>query len=111
MSGDRVKLSGGPPQTVTSVYFSTEGELRVEMYDFSPAAQEHFGNDVAYVVVLPVASVDRVAGLLGVSAEPPGERRTRTLDAIAARFESYFDVKEWLVAESITFTTTFVPWV
>lgn len=109
MSREQVKLSGGVPQTSTSVYLSEGGDLCVEMYDFSPAAQEHFGNDVAYTLVVSASEIVRIAEFLGVASLPEESRLGRLLAAIAARFESYFDIKDWLTQQQIPFTTKFEP--
>ena len=62
----RIKLSGGPEQTVSSIYFDARDATVFEFFDFSPAAQEHFGNDIAIAIVVARSARDAMAVALGL---------------------------------------------
>ena len=58
----RIKLSGGPEQTVSSIYFDARDAAVFEFFDFSPAAQEHFGNDIAIEISGEWQAKQNIAG-------------------------------------------------
>ncbi|HBY59520.1 MAG TPA: hypothetical protein DEH78_06830 [Solibacterales bacterium] len=97
-----VKLRGSPPGSSSTVYFSPDGTLVVEFYDFGEEAQSSMGNDVAFLLHLDPAAQAQFASSIG--AEGP------LLDAIAARFANYFEVRKWLDAHSIPYRHEFDSW-
>ena len=56
--GERLTLRSSPEKSVTWLYIRQDGSLVVEWYDYSSDAQCHFGNDVAFLLI--VASTDKV---------------------------------------------------
>ena len=100
----RIKLSGGPEQTVSSIYFDARDAAVFEFFDFSPAAQEHFGNDIAIAIVVARSA----RGAMAVALElPESAEDAAILSACAARFQSYFDVQPWLERNDIPFEKEF----
>ena len=104
MTGPRIRLSGGPDHTSSSASIGGKGELIVEFYDFSEQAERAFGNDVAFLLTVSPESKGELAKHLGAAGDEP------LLAAIRDRFESYFEVRDWLLARSIPFTKSFDPW-
>ncbi|MGK2859713.1 MAG: hypothetical protein ACSLFQ_21155 [Thermoanaerobaculia bacterium] len=100
----RIKLPGGPPQTVSSIFVDERRAVAFEFFDFSPAAQEHFGNDIAISIV--VAPAARAALAIALSL-PEGTGDAELLSACATRFQSYFDVQPWLEQNDIPYEKEF----
>ncbi len=103
----KIKLEGGPEQTVSSIVIGVDGSVGFDFFDFSPMAQEHFGNDVAYTIV--VAPVDRPALMraFALSADAPDDS---ILAAGAELFQSYFDIQPFLEKHAIPFEKEFDSW-
>lgn len=101
---ERVKLSGGPEQTVSSVWVDERRATIFEFFDFSPAAQEHFGNDIAITIVVDPLHRGALAIALGL---PETVRDDALLAACASKFTSYFDVQPWLERNDIPFEKEF----
>jgi hypothetical protein len=91
---ERSELSGGLDKTVTWIWIE-DGRLKVEHYDFSEAAQESFGNDVAYT--LTVLDMSELHTLTGESPDS-------LVDWIVQNFKSYYGIKEWLEQSGIRFS-------
>jgi hypothetical protein len=102
----QVKLPGGPEQTVSSVFVASDGSVHFDFFDFSPAAQEHFGNDIAITII--VATSARPA-LLAALSLPAGVDETSIVAACAERFLHYFDVQPFLEEHSVPFEKEFDP--
>jgi hypothetical protein len=100
----RVKLPGGPEQTVSSVFVTADGSVHFDFFDFSPAAQEHFGNDIAITIVVGPAA--REALLVALSL-PSGTDPDAIVSACGRRFQHYFDVQPFLEEHSIAFEKQF----
>lgn len=105
MISHRIKLRGGLVKTASSVYVGDRGEVCVELYDFSEAAQNCFGNDVAYT--LHIADNATLCQLLQLH---PGTPLTQIVDALGAEFIDYFDLKRWLEENSVDFREEFESW-
>ncbi|MCM2314022.1 MAG: hypothetical protein NDJ92_02580 [Thermoanaerobaculia bacterium] len=100
----RIKLPGGPEQTVSSIIVDERSAVAFEFFDFSPAAQEHFGNDIAISIVVAPSARAALAVALGL---PEGAGDAALLGACAARFQSYFDVQPWLEQNDIPYEKKF----
>ena len=100
----RVRLPGGPEQTISSVFVDERTALVFEFFDHSPAAQEHFGNDIAIMIVVAPEWRRALAIALGL---PEDARDASVLAACAERFHSYFDVQPWLERNGIPFEKEF----
>jgi len=103
----RVKLRGGLPQTASSVELAANGDVVVELFDFSDAAREALGNDVAFQVT--VRGVDRHALLHALCLDGPLSD-AELLETLHARFGSYHEVRSFLEARGVPFTSRFDPW-
>ncbi len=98
------RLTGGLPKTASWISCPEPGVVEVELYDFSEAAQDAFGNDVAYRLRVETLALASALGL----DEDSGD--DRTLDEIANRFTSYHAVKRWLEENGVPSRTVFESW-
>ncbi len=114
----RVKLRGVLAHTASSAAIDGEGNLVVELYDFSAEAHHWLGNDVAFM--LKIAAADKAEALRRLrTAQHPAyaldSGRDSNSDAtllqlVAERFDDYYDVERWLNDEGIPFRKEFEPW-
>jgi len=104
---ERVKLRGGPEGSVSWVYLTEGGDLVVECFDYSEEANDHFGNDVAFLVTVAATDKARVFERLG------GEGMCSDAALVAlveARFASYFEARRWLDDEGVQYQHEFDAW-
>jgi hypothetical protein len=103
MTGQRVKLTGGPEKTVTWIWLDREtgSQLKVEFYDFSENAQRMFGNDIAYTIT--VVEMSKLFSLTRQS-------ETSLILWMAENFRSYFDIKKWLEENEVAFRIERESW-
>lgn len=109
----RVRLTGGPKHTSSSVEVRPDGSLVVEFYDFSEEAEQHFGNDVAYMLLVAPAEKKRVLSLLASeseSKEPQSDTDSQLLHLMQQKFSDYFAVKAWFQEQQISFRSEFDSW-
>ena len=97
---DKVKLSGGPEKTVTWIWLEN-GQLKIELYDFSELAQRMFGNDIAYIL-----TVNEMAKLFTVTKK---DERSVIL-WLYENYKSYFDIKKLLEESGIAFNREIESW-
>jgi hypothetical protein len=90
---EKVKLSGGPDKTVTSIWLE-DGQLKVEYYDFSEPAQKFFGNDIAWTIT--VNEMDKLFSRIN-------QDETSIIPWMEQYFKSYFGIKQWLEENGIEF--------
>lgn len=100
MTDRRVKLTGGPEKTVTWIWLK-DGQLKIEVYDYSELVQKMFGNDIAHIV-----TVNEMLKLYSLTKQD----EMSILAWIAGNFHSYFDIKKWLEENGIGFTREIDPW-
>jgi hypothetical protein len=108
----RVKLRGVLAQTASWAIIADDGNLVVELYDFSDAAQKWLGNDVAFLLKLDSEQKDAALARL-LSGEPrpsASDDDTLLLQLVAERFADYYDVERWLNDQGIPFRKEFEPW-
>lgn len=98
---EKTKLSGGPDKTVTWIWLENTGQLKVEYYDFSEAAQRLFGNDIAYTI-----TVNEMAKLLSTI----NQSETSVIAWIEQYFKSYLGIKKWLEENKIDFSIERESW-
>lgn len=91
---EKVQLTGGPDKSVTWIWLET-GQLKVEFYDFSEAAQKLFGNDIAWTIT--VNDMDKFLSIVNQS-------EATLISWIVEYFKSYFDIKQWLEEHEIDFS-------
>ena len=101
MTDRRVKLSGGPEKTVTWISLNNNGQLKIEYYDFSEAAQRLFGNDIAYTIT--VHEMDK-------SYATVNRNETSLISWMEQYFKSYFGIKKWLEENGIGFSIEREGW-
>jgi hypothetical protein len=106
---NRVRLRGGLERTASSAEIDDGGRLVVECFDFSEDARDYFGNDVAFTLTVEAEVKPLLLDRLGVVPPPDGSADDALLAALAARFDGYFSVKQWLEAEGIAFADAFDP--
>ena len=99
----KVKLTGGPEKTVTWIWLDseTDGQLKVEFYDFSETAQQMFGNDIAYTM-----TVKEMSRLFSLTRQ----NKTSLIPWMAETFQSYFGIKTWLETNEIGFSIERESW-
>ncbi|HLO16714.1 MAG TPA: hypothetical protein VK206_17905 [Anaerolineales bacterium] len=96
----KTKLSGGPDKTVTWIWLEN-GQLKVEYYDFSEAAQRIFGNDIAYTIT--VNEMDKLFSMVN-------KDETSIIPWMEQYFKSYFGIKKWLEENGINFSIERETW-
>ena len=97
----KVKLSGGPDKTVTWIWLDHDGQLEVEYYDFSEAAQRLFGNDIAYTIT--VEDMDKLFSTVN-------QNEASLIQWMEQYFKSYFGIKQWLTENGIDFRVDIEGW-
>lgn len=98
----KVRLAGGPDKTVTWVWLdSVSGQLKVEYYDFSEAAQTRFGNDIAYTIT--VYEMKKLFSTVN-------QNETSLIPWMEQYFKSYFGIKKWLKENGIGFRLEIEGW-
>ena len=108
----RVKLRGVLAHTASSAAIDGDGNLIVELYDFSAEAHHWLGNDVAFLLELGPAAKDaalrRLSG--GQDAKNASDPDAQLLQLVAERFDDYYAVEQWLTEQGIPFRKQFEPW-
>lgn len=102
-----IKLTGGPEQTVSSVFVNPDGSVHFDFFDFSPVAQEHFGNDIAITISVPVTARDALLLALSLPLDADAASIVRSC---GERFQHYFDVQPFLEEHEIPFDKKFDTW-
>ena len=99
-------------QTASWAIIGDDGNLVVELYDFSADAHTWLGNDVAFLLELDAAAKDAaLTRLLGGQPPPNGaDRDALLLHLVAERFDDYYAVQQWLNDQGIPFRKQFEPW-
>ena len=113
MTGEkRVKLRGVLAQTASSATIGDDGNLVIELYDFSADAHTWLGNDVAFLLVLGAAAKEMMLTCLFGDQPPPNgsDRDALLLHLVAERFDDYYAVQQWLNDQGIPFRKQFEPW-
>lgn len=105
-----VKLTGGPQKTTTWVKISGDGEIVVELYDFSEEAHSFLGNDVAYMLKIEAPEKKKILSRLSGEEGDESALDEKILTLFLARFSSYFEIKEWLKKNDIAYKKTFDSW-
>jgi hypothetical protein len=108
----RVKLKGVLDRTSSSVYAGENASLVIEHFDFSSAAENSFGSDVAFLLHVESKHKTRIRRLLRTqSTRPARTGDDKELFALMKKhFSDYFAVKEWLDEHKIPYRSEFDPW-
>lgn len=105
---ERVTLRGGLPGTATFLYTEADGSLIIKLYDYSPQAEEHFGNEVAFLLHVAPEHKAQILVLLCDRAATHGDGNDAELLALLRdRFRDYHEVRHWLDAHDIPYRKTF----
>jgi hypothetical protein len=105
-----VRLKGILEKTSSWARVLEDGRVELEYYDFSSAANDWFGNDVAWMYYIDPAEKPRLCQLLSAHSGAAVDGDQAMLDALAAGFGDVKLVKQWLVANQIPFTEEFDSW-
>jgi len=109
----RIRLRGVLDRTDSSATVRPDGSLVVEFYDFSEAADDSFGNDVAFLLILDPQATARVLSLL--LQEKPGTKVLGDPDELLLkllqdRFVDYHAVEKWCRENRVPFEKKFDAW-
>jgi len=105
-----VTLRGLLEHTSSTARVLDDGRLELEYYDFSPAAQAHLGNDVAWIYRLEASQKPRLSALLEARTGSAIPDDQAILDALVQSFADTPQVKAWLLEKQIPFEEEFDPW-
>ncbi|MCC6368033.1 MAG: hypothetical protein IT165_31295 [Bryobacterales bacterium] len=88
----------------------TDGRLELELYDFSPEAQAHMGNDVAWMYRVSPVHMPKLYELLEKRTGSPIVNDEMLLQVIAETFAHAHAVRDWLRENTIPFEEEFDSW-
>lgn len=112
---EKTRLKSHLEKTADWAKIHEDGTLEIEHYDFSAEAQNHFGNDVAFLLF--VWPDEKALVLTHLEQEMPekaahvsGEAADiRLLQLIAEKY-NYHSFQAWLQQKDIPFTKQFDSW-
>lgn len=110
MEKKEIKLKGVLPRTASWVRLIDNGDLEAELFDFSSEAESHFGNDVAFTLMVPAQKKLEMLDKLGDSLSDIQATDDALLASIGDQFLDYYGFKRWLEEEKIPFETQFDPY-
>ena len=87
-----------------------DGRIELELYDFSQDAQDHMGNDVAWLYRIETAEKPRLKALLEERAGTAIRDDHALLDAFARTFSHVHAIRDWLKAQGIPYEEQFDSW-
>ena len=99
-----VKLKGVLPHTSSRARILKDGHIELEYYDFSPEANDNFGNDVAWIYRIDASQKPRLYAGLGATDDPS------LLDTFVRRFGDVKLIRDWLRNNEIPFDEEFDSW-
>jgi hypothetical protein len=105
-----VKLKGILDHTSSWARVLEDGRIELEHYDFSPGADDNFGNDVAWMYYVETAQKPRLFELLGALTGTLITDDQAMLDAFALRFRDTWKITEWLKENGVPFQKVFDSW-
>jgi len=105
-----VKLTGLLEHTSSTAKVLADGSIELDYYDFSPAAQAHLGNDVAWIYRLDPCQKPRLSALLEARTGSAVPDDQAILDALVQSFRDTKQVKVWLLEMKIPFEEEFDSW-
>jgi hypothetical protein len=101
---DSVKLRGILDHTASWVRILEDGRIELEYYDYSPAAQDAFGNDVAWMYRIEAVHKPHLCALLNAHDDQT------LLDAFIRTFGDVWRIKDWMKQNGIPFDEEFDSW-
>jgi hypothetical protein len=99
-----VTLKGILEGTTSWVHVYQDGRMELEYFDCSEAAQNHFGNDVAWIYRVDAADVPRVRESLSVANDEA------MLADMVERFGDVKKLRDFLKEKEIPFQEEFDSW-
>lgn len=97
---EKTKLNGGHEKAVTWIWLENN-KLKVEYYDFSEEAHNAFGNDIAYI--LTIGEIEKLFSLSSQTVDS-------LIQWLSENFKSYFEIKQWLERNKISFEREIDSW-
>jgi hypothetical protein len=105
-----VKLKATPAHTSSWVRVLQDGRIELEYYDFSPAADDNFGNDVAWMYHIAGSEKPRLCALLAEKTGTAISGDEAMLEAFAGGFRDTWQIKDWLKANGVPYEQEFDSW-
>jgi hypothetical protein len=105
-----IKLRGLLDHTASWARVLHDGRIELEYYDFSPAAQDAFGNDVAWLYRIEASQKPRLFELLETQAGTAINDDATMLEAFGRDFRDAKDIRDWLKEKSIPYQEEFDSW-
>ena len=106
----KAELRGILDHTASWARVLEDGRIELEYYDYSPAAQNTFGNDVAWMYRIDPSVKPRWWELLGVLTGAAITCDQAMLDSLVKSFEDVKGVRDWLVEKQIPYEEEFDSW-
>jgi hypothetical protein len=106
----QVKLKGILSHTASWARVLEDGRIELEYYDYSPAAQDTFGNDVARLYRIAPSEKPRLFELLEKETGTAIADDRALLDALAHTFGDTKVVRDWLQKNSVAYDEEFDSW-
>lgn len=108
----KIQLNEILDKTSTSIALEADGSIVVHHYDFSDEAQQHFGNDVAFIITLTSEGKEMLHTLLSGNTgfRTGDEADLQLLGLIQARFKGYHDFQDYLQANNVPYEKRFDSW-
>jgi hypothetical protein len=87
-----------------------DGRIELELYDFSPDAQAHMGNDVAWLYRVDPVHKPRIRELLLKRNGSVIDNDETLLEAFAQMFPHVHAIRDWFREEQIPYEEQFDSW-
>jgi len=98
-----VKLTGILDSTSSWARVLEDGRIELEYYDFSSAAQDSFGNDVAWMYRIEAVHKPRLFELLETRTGEAIADDQAMLDAFALLFRDAWEIRDWLKEKGVPY--------
>ncbi len=107
-----VKMLNHLEQTSNTAQILEDGRLKIDHYDFSEEAQNHFGNDVTYMIYIMPEYKQNVLELLEQENQykAQGANLDDCLLDILSQKWSYHTFSTWVEKQNIPFSKYFESW-
>ena len=105
-----VRLNGPWSGTGAWARVMEDGHVELELFDHSEDAQEHFGNDVAWIYRIAACDKPRLFEMLESRTGTPIGNDQAALGAFTAHFANVHTIRDWLKEVNIPYTEEFDSW-
>ena len=106
----QIKLRGPWEKSAGWARVLEDGQIELELYDFSPEAQDHMGNDVAWLYRIETVHKPRLRELLQERSGSAIRTDSAMLQAFQKDFPHVRAVREWLKEKQIPYKEEFDSW-